>query len=196
MELTARVSTHFRDAIALHEQAMDALAEPTATAIDAMFFAIANDGKILTCGEGVSAANAERMVAHLIGRFERERMPLAAMALNGDAVLLTAVSDELGPEGVFARQIQALGQAGDILVVFATGGEAPAILQAIVAAHDRELRVIALTGGETGDIASLLNEQDIHLSVPHDRIARIQEIHLLVLHALCDGIDAQLLGDL
>jgi D-sedoheptulose 7-phosphate isomerase len=195
MDLTARVTAHMRDAIALHEHALDVLPVLTATAIEAIFFAIANDGKVLACGNGASAADAQRFVSHLVGRFERERMPLAAIALTADPTILTGVSNDLGYDRVFSQQIHALGHPGDVLVVLSASGNSPSVLQAVVAAHERDMRVIALTGQGGGDVAALLTEDDIHLAVPHDRTPRIQEIHLLLLHALCDGMDAQLLGE-
>jgi D-sedoheptulose 7-phosphate isomerase len=195
MDLTARVTAHFRDAIAVHEHALDTLPVLTATAIEAIFFAIANDGKVLACGNGASAADAQRFVSLLVGRFERERMPLAALALSADTTLLTGLSNDLGYDRVFSQQIHALGHPGDILVVLSASGNSASVLQAVVAAHERDMRVIALTGQGGGDVAALLTEEDIHLAVPHERPSRIQEIHLLLLHALCDGMDAQLLGE-
>ena len=196
MDLIARISAHFRDAITLFEQCQDSLAAPTAAAVDALVFALSNNGKILACGNGGSAADAQHFAAELVGRFERERLPLAAIALNTDSSILTAVGNDFGYERVFSQQVNALGQPGDVLVAISTSGNSANVIAAIEAAHARELRVIALTGKGGGRIGQMLTEDDVHLCVPHDRTLRIQEVHILLLHAMCDGVDAQLLGDL
>ncbi len=196
MDLIARISAHFRDAVALLEQSQDMLAGPSAAAVDALVFSLSNNGKILACGNGGSAADAQHFVAELVGRFERERLPLAAIALNTDTSILTAVGNDFGYERVFSQQVNALGQPGDILVAISTSGNSANVIQAVEAAHSRDLRIIALTGRGGGQIGDMLTEEDIHLCVPHDRTLRIQEVHILLLHAICDGIDAQLLGDI
>ncbi len=196
MDLTARISAHFRDAIALHEQCQETMPGAAAAAVDALVFALSGNGKILACGNGGSAADAQHFVAELVGRFERDRLPLAAIALNTDTSILTAVGNDFGYDRVFSQQVNALGQPGDILVAISTSGNSTNVIHAIEAAHSRELRVIALTGKGGGRIGEMLTEDDVHLCVPHDRTLRIQEVHILLLHALCDGIDAQLLGDL
>ncbi|GAA4337736.1 phosphoheptose isomerase [Pigmentiphaga soli] len=196
MDLISRIAAHFRDAIALHEQCQDTLAGPAAAAVDALVFALSNDGKILACGNGGSAADAQHFVAELVGRFERERLPLAAVTLSADTSILTAVGNDFGYDRIFSQQVNALGRPGDVLVAISTSGNSANVIEAIDAAHSRDVRVIALTGKGGGRIGAMLTEDDIHLCVPHDRTLRIQEIHMLLLHALCDGIDAQLLGDL
>jgi D-sedoheptulose 7-phosphate isomerase len=196
MDLIARISAHFRDAITLFEHCQDTMAAPTAAAVDALVFALSNNGKILACGNGGSAADAQHFAAELVGRFERERLPLAAIALNTDTSILTAVGNDFGYDRIFSQQVNALGQPGDVLVAISTSGNSSNVIAAIEAAHSRELRVIALTGKGGGQIGHMLTEDDVHLCVPHDRTLRIQEVHILLLHALCDGIDAQLLGDL
>ncbi|GAA0510728.1 MULTISPECIES: phosphoheptose isomerase [Pigmentiphaga] len=196
MDLIARISAHFRDAVALFEHCQDTLAAPTAAAVDALVFSLSNNGKILACGNGGSAADAQHFAAELVGRFERERLPLGAIALNTDTSILTAVGNDFGYDRVFSQQVNALGQPGDVLVAISTSGNSANVIEAIEAAHSRELRVIALTGKGGGRIGQMLTEDDVHLCVPHDRTLRIQEVHILLLHAMCDGIDAQLLGDL
>lgn len=196
MDLISRISTHFRDAIALFEQSQDLMSAPAAAAVDALVFALSSNGKILACGNGGSAADAQHFVAELVGRFERERLPLAALALNTDTSIITAVGNDFGYDRIFSQQVNALGQPGDILVAISTSGNSANVVEAVEAAHSRDLRVIALTGRGGGQIGAMLNEDDVHLCVPHDRTLRIQEVHILLLHALCDGIDAQLLGDL
>ena len=196
MDLTARISAHFRDAVALFEHCQDTLSAPTAAAVDALVFSLSNNGKILACGNGGSAADAQHFAAELVGRFERERLPLGAIALNTDTSILTAIGNDFGYDRVFSQQVNALGQPGDVLVAISTSGNSANVIEAIEAAHSRELRVIALTGKGGGRIGQMLTEDDVHLCVPHDRTLRIQEVHILLLHAMCDGIDAQLLGDL
>ena len=195
MDMTSRMTSHFRDAMAVCEQSMHALAGPLAGAVDLLFAALANNGKILACGNGGSAADAQHFIAELVGRFERERLPLAGVALNTDTAILTAVGNDYGFEEIYERQVSALGQPGDVLVAISTSGNSANVIRAIEAAHDREMAVIALTGKGGGVVSELLTAHDVHLCVPHDRTMRIQEVHGLMLHALCDGIDALLLGD-
>lgn len=195
MDLSARFASHFRDAIALHEQCMHDMTGPAAAAAEALFHALSGNGKILACGNGGSAADAQHFVAELVGRFERERLPLAAVALNTDTSILTAVANDYGYQDVFARQVNALGQPGDVLVAISTSGNSPSIVRAVEVAQEREMIVIALTGRGGGQIAGLLGPHDFHLCVPHERTMRIQEVHGLLVHLLCDGIDALLLGD-
>jgi D-sedoheptulose 7-phosphate isomerase len=189
------MSSHFDDAIDTFKTSSLALSAPLSAAVDLLFGALANNNKILSCGNGGSAADAQHFIAELVGRFERDRLPLAGIALNTDTSILTAVGNDYGFDNVFERQVTALGQPGDVLVAISTSGNSSNVLRAIEAAHDREMLVIALTGKGGGKINELLFETDIHLCVPHDRTMRIQEVHILLLHALCDGIDALLLGD-
>lgn len=191
-----RIQQHFRDSAALQLEAMNALAMPIAAAVDTMFGALANGNKILACGSGVSAVEAQRFAAQLTARFERERPGLPAIALTADAAVLTALADEEGGfEAVFARQVRALGHAGDILLAVTATGDSANVLAAIGEAHEREMFVIALTGAAGGKIAESLAETDIHLCAPSERVARIREVHLTTIHCLCDGIDAMLLGE-
>lgn len=195
MDMTSHLTTHFDDAIDALRASSQELAQPLAVAVDMVFGALANDCKILACGNGGSAADAQHFIAELVGRFERDRLPLAGVALNTDTSILTAVGNDYGFDSIFERQVSALGKPGDVLVAISTSGNSPNIIRSIEAAHDREMSVIAFTGKGGGHIATLLNETDVHLCVPHDRTMRIQEVHIVLLHALCDGIDALLLGD-
>ena len=195
MSLIARISEQFDESARLARASIEALAGPIADAIDRLVVAIANDRKILVCGNGASACDAQHFVSALGGRFERERPELAAVALAANAALLTAIADGYGFEEVFARQVRALGQAGDALVAISPDGASPNMIAAIGAAQDRGIHVVALTGRGGGNIAPLLGEADVHLCVPHERVARIQEIHRLIIHCLCDGIDSALLGE-
>jgi D-sedoheptulose 7-phosphate isomerase len=195
MSLIARISRHFDDSAQLKLACAEILSAPIAQAVEVAVAALAADRKIMACGNGGSAADAQHLAAELVGRFERERPELAAIALTTDSSILTAVANDYSFEAVFARQVRALGQTGDVLVAISTSGNSASIVAAIEAAHQRSMPVIALTGKGGGRIAELLGEGDVHLCVPHDRTARIQEVHLLIVHCLCDGIDAALLGD-
>jgi D-sedoheptulose 7-phosphate isomerase len=190
-----RIQQHFRDSVAVKLAAMETLAAPIAAAVDTMFAALANGNKILACGNGGSAADAQHFAAELIGRFERERPGLPALALTTDASVLTAVANDYAYDQVFAKQVRALGQPGDVLLAITTSGDSANVLAAIEEAHEREMIVIALTGKGGGQANEALADTDIHLCVPAERTARIQEVHLLTIHCLCDGIDAMLLGD-
>jgi D-sedoheptulose 7-phosphate isomerase len=195
IDMTTRMVSHFNNAIATLQTSRDALADQLALAVDVLFSALANNAKILACGNGGSAADAQHFVAELVGRFERERLPLAAVALNTDTSILTAVGNDYGYDEVFERQVNALGQPGDALVAISTSGNSPNVVRAVQAAQQREMHVIALTGKDGGVLGELITPHDVHLCVPNDRTMRIQEIHIVLLHALCDGIDALLLGD-
>ncbi|MFD1558801.1 phosphoheptose isomerase [Paraburkholderia silviterrae] len=190
-----RIQQHFRDSAAVKLAAMEALAVPIAAAVDTMFTALANSNKILACGNGGSAADAQHFAAELIGRFERDRPGLPALALTTDASVLTALANDYAYDQVFARQVRALGQPGDVLLAITTSGNSANVLAAIDEAHEREMIVIALTGKGGGTVNDVLADTDIHLCVPSERTARIQEVHLLTIHCLCDGIDAMLLGE-
>ncbi|SAK73727.1 phosphoheptose isomerase [Caballeronia ptereochthonis] len=190
-----RIQQHFRDNAALTLEALDTLAVPIAAAVDTLFGALANGSKILVCGNGGSAADAQRFAAQLIGRFERERPGLPAIALTTDTSILTAIGNDYAFEQIFSNQVRALGQAGDVLLALSTSGNSVNVLAAVQEAHEREMIVIALTGNGGGVLSEVLAETDIHICVPAERTARIQEVHLLTIHCLCDGIDAMLLGD-
>jgi D-sedoheptulose 7-phosphate isomerase len=195
MDLAAKLTAHFEDNIAATQRSMQTLSAPLLRAIDLCFGCVTNNAKMLACGNGGSAADAQHFIAELVGRFERERLPLAGVALNTDTSILTAVGNDYGYDQVFARQVMALGQPGDVLVAISTSGNSVNVQLAIQAAHAREMKVIALTGKGGGTMSHLLQADDVHLCVPHDRTMRIQEVHILLLHMLCDGIDTLLLGD-
>src|SRR6201996_1546952 len=185
-----RIQQHFRDSAAVKLAAVETLALPIAAAVDTMFAALANGNRILACGNGGSAADAQHFAAGLIGRFERERPGLPAVALTTDTAVLTALANHYAYDEIFARQIRALGQPGDVLLAITTSGNSVNVLAAIDAAHEREMVVVALTGNGGGDANSVLTDIDISICVPSEAAARIQEVHLLTIHCLCDGIDA------
>lgn len=195
MDLASNLVAHFEDNIVATRRSMETLVEPISRAVDVCFGCVTNNAKILACGNGGSAADAQHFIAELVGRFERDRLPLAGVALNTDTSIMTAVGNDYGFDQIFSRQVSALGQPGDVLVAISTSGNSANVQLAIQAAHEREMRVIALTGKGGGQIKDLLLDNDIHLCVPHDRTMRIQEVHILLLHILCDGIDTLLLGD-
>lgn len=195
MSLIARITRHFEESAQLKLAAVEGMAGPISDAIDLLVSVLASDRKILACGNGGSAGDAQHFAAELVGRFERERPELAALALTTDSSILTAVANDYSFEEVFARQVRGLGQAGDALLAISTSGNSPNVIAAIHAARERQMHVVALTGKGGGRIAAMLGEGDAHLCVPHDRTARIQEVHLLIIHCLCDGIDAILLGE-
>jgi len=189
-----RILEHFHESAELKIQAASALAQPIAEAVDLMFHALANGNRILACGNGGSAADCQHFASELVGRFERERLPLPAMALTTDSSILTALGNDEGFTEIFSKQVQAFGQAGDVLLAISTSGNSANVVAAVEAALERDMRVVALTGKGGGVLAELLTDADVHLCVPHDRTARIQEVHLLMVHCLCDGIDVALFG--
>ena len=190
-----RIRAHFADSAKLKHEAADILAPAIARAGSLMTECLFADGKILACGNGGSASDAQHFSAELVGRFERERPELPAISLATDTSLLTAVANDYAFEQVFAKQVRALGAKGDILLAISTSGNSPNVAAAITAAHEREMRVVALTGKGGGRAGELLVPEDVHVCVPHARTMRIQEVHLLIIHCLCDAIDATLLGD-
>ncbi|CAM3681368.1 phosphoheptose isomerase [Polynucleobacter arcticus] len=191
--LRARASQHFLDSIAVKQEAEKILPEQVARAIVAMTGCLRAGGKVMACGNGGSAADAQHFAAELIGRFERERQELAAIALTTDTSILTAVGNDYGYDEIFSKQVRGLGKKGDILIGISTSGNSKNVVIAIEAAKKMGIKIIALTGNGGGKIASLLDEDDIHLCAPSTRTARIQETHLVLLHALCDGVDHLLL---
>jgi D-sedoheptulose 7-phosphate isomerase len=192
-----RIQQHFRESAALKLEALDALSMPIAAAVDTMFGALANGNRIFACGNGAGAADAQRFAAQLTAGFERERPSLPAIALTADSTVLTALSASGGFGSVYARQLRALGHAGDVLLVVASQGDEASLLEAIAEAHEREMYVIALTGSGSGagKVGEALLETDIHIGVPSQRAARVHEVFVLAIHCLCDGIDAMLLGE-
>jgi D-sedoheptulose 7-phosphate isomerase len=190
-----RIKAHFAASAQLKQAAADVMAPHIARAAALLTDCLFSDGKILACGNGGSAADAQHFAAELVGRFERERPELPAISLSTDTSLLTAVANDYAFEQVFAKQVRALGSKGDVLLAISTSGSSPNVVAAVQAAQEREMAVVALTGKGGGRMAELLGPGDVHLCVPHDRTMRIQEVHLLTIHCLCDAIDATLLGD-
>jgi D-sedoheptulose 7-phosphate isomerase len=189
-----RILAHFQESAELKIQAASVLAQPIAQAVELMFTALSNGNKILACGNGGSAADCQHFAAELVGRFERERLPLPALALTTDTSILTAISNDYSYQDIFTKQVQAFGQAGDVLLALSTSGNSANVLAAVDAALERDMRIVALTGKGGGAMAKRLTDADVHICVPHDRTARIQEVHLLTIHCMCDGIDVALFG--
>ena len=185
---------HFNESAELKIQAATQLAQPISQAVDLMFGALSNGNRILACGNGGSAADCQHFAAELVGRFERERLPLPAMSLVTDSSILTSIGNDYGFADIFAKQVQAFGQAGDVLLAISTSGNSPNVIAAIDAALERDMRVVALTGKGGGQVGQMLTDADVHICVPHERTARIQEVHILIVHCLCDGIDVALFG--
>ena len=193
--LEQRIEQHFIDSADLKYQSAQVLSKPIAAAVHAILASVTSGGKVLACGNGGSAADAQHFAAEFVGRYERERPELAAIALTTDSSIITAIANDYDFNVIFSKQVRAFGGAGDVLLALSTSGNSANVLAAIEAAHEREMTVVALTGRSGGKIAHALRETDVHICVPHERTARIQEVHLLVLHCICDGVDTQLLGD-
>ncbi|TAK46120.1 MAG: phosphoheptose isomerase [Betaproteobacteria bacterium] len=192
--LASRVAAHFSDSADLKRSAAPLLAAPIARAAALMVAALAAGGKVLACGNGGSAADAQHFAAELVNRFETERPPLAAVALTTDTSSLTSIANDYAYEQVFEKPLRAIGRKGDVLLAISTSGNSASVLAAVRAARELGIATVALTGRGGGKLAALLGPDDVLLCVPHERTIRIQEVHLLVLHCLCDGIDFQLFG--
>jgi len=195
MSISRRIETQFADSIAAKQAAVAAMAAPIETAVRLMAGALRAGGKVMACGNGGSAADSQHFAAELLNRFEKERAPLAAIALTTDTSTLTSIANDYAYDQVFAKQVAALGRAGDVLLAISTSGNSPNVIAAMQVARERGVRVVALTGKGGGRMTELLAPGDVHLCVPAERTARIQEVHLLTLHCLCDGIDALILGE-
>jgi D-sedoheptulose 7-phosphate isomerase len=193
--LEQRIQQQFFDSADLKYAAAEILSRPIADAVSAVVGCITAGGKVLACGNGGSASDAQHFAAEFIGRFERERPGLAAIALTTDSSILTAIGNDYDFNVIFSKQVQALGAPGDVLIAITTSGNSANVLAAVAAAHAKEMTVIALTGRGGGKMAGELTETDVHICVPHERTARIQEVHILALHCLCDAVDLQLLGE-
>jgi len=195
MNYQDRVKQHFTASIETKMQAMEALTPFITAAADCMVQSLLKEKKLLSCGNGGSAGDAQHFSAELLNRFERERPPLPCIAITTDTSTLTSIANDYSYEEVFSKQVRALGQAGDVLLAISTSGNSPNVIHAIKAAHDREMLVVQLTGKEGGKMRDMLGTDDIEICVPSASTARIQEVHLLVIHCLCDLIDTQLFGD-
>ena len=190
--LSARVSAQFAESVQLKLEASRLLAAPIARAADLLARTLKAGGKVLACGNGGSAADAQHFAAELLNRFEIERAPLAAIALTTDSSTLTSIANDYAYEQVFSKQVRGLGRRGDALLAISTSGNSRNVIEAMRAAHELGVHVVALTGAGGGKMAALISPEDVNICVPHKRTARIHEVHLLVLHCLCDGIDFQL----
>jgi D-sedoheptulose 7-phosphate isomerase len=192
--LLQRIQQQFIDSADLKYQCAQSLAPLVESAIAAVLASVTGGGKVLSCGNGASAAAAQHFAASFMGRYERERPELAAFSLSSDAAVLTGIANDFDARAVFARQVRALGQAGDVLLALSTSGNSANVVAAVEAAHERDMTVVALTGARGGRLALLLRDTDVHICEPPEVPARILEVHHLVLHCICDGVDAQLLG--
>jgi D-sedoheptulose 7-phosphate isomerase len=194
MEAAERVRNIFNESIRVKSECAELLAPAIANAASVVADSLLGEHKILSCGNGGSAADAQHFSSEMLNRFELERPGLPAIALTTDTSTLTSVANDYEFAEIFARQIRALGQPDDVLLGISTSGESQNIVRAVLAAHDREMKVVLLSGKEGGEAASLLVENDIEIRVPHWSTARIQEVHLIVIHCLCDLVDHRLLG--
>jgi D-sedoheptulose 7-phosphate isomerase len=190
--LAGRISAHFAESAKLKLAAAEPLAAPLVRGIELLVETLRAGGKVLSCGNGGSAADAQHFAAELVNRFERERPPLAAIALSTDTSALTSIANDYAYQQVFSKPLRAFGKRGDALLAISTSGNSANVIDAMHAAHELGIRVIALTGNGGGKMAALVREDDVHLCVPHKTTARIQEVHLLCIHCLCDGIDTLL----
>lgn len=194
MELSERVTQLFNDSIETKRHCMPQLAKGVADAATLIVIALLEGGKILSCGNGGSAADAQHFSSEMLNRFERERSGLPAIALTTDTSTLTSIANDYQFADVFSKQINALGHPGDVLLAISTSGNSANVVHAVKTAKNRQMKVIALTGRNGGEIASLLHAEDLELRVDSDSTARVQEVHLLCIHCLCDLIDVQLMG--
>jgi D-sedoheptulose 7-phosphate isomerase len=190
--LADRISAHFAESAKLKLAAAQPLAAPLVRGVELLVDTLRSGGKVLSCGNGGSAADAQHFAAELVNRFERERPPLAAIALSTDTSALTSIANDYAYQQVFSKPLRAFGKRGDALLAISTSGNSANVIDAMHAAHELGIRVIALTGNGGGKMAALVREDDVHLCVPHKTTARIQEVHLLCIHCLCDGIDTLL----
>jgi len=192
MDHVANLRKHFEEGIELRKRMSESLAPEVARAGLALAAAIKKGNKALACGNGGSAADSQHFAAEMVGRFERERPGMPAIALTTDSSNLTAIANDYGYDYVFSKGVEALGNAGDVLLAISTSGNSKSVLNAIDAAHKKNLTVIALTGKDGGQMAKMLKPTDFHLNVAHPRTMRVQEVHLLVVHCLCEVVDNEL----
>ena len=196
MNFVKIIEETFAASVKTKQDALAVIAGPISDAALSITAAVLAGNKILSCGNGGSAADAQHFSSELLNRFERERQPLPAIALTTDSSAITSIANDYDYNLIFAKQIRALGQADDVLLAITTSGSSANIVEAIHAAHDRGMRIVALTGRDGGEAGALIQKNDIEIRVPGNSTARIQEVHLLVLHCLCELIDHQLLGEL
>jgi D-sedoheptulose 7-phosphate isomerase len=190
--LASRISAHFAESAKLKLAAAQEMSAPLVRGIELLVQTLRAGGKVLSCGNGGSAADAQHFAAELVNRFERERPPLAAIALSTDSSGLTSIANDYSYQQVFSKPLRAFGRRGDALLAISTSGNSANVIDAVHAAHELGIRVVALTGNGGGKMAALMRDDDVHLCVPHKTTARIQEVHLLCIHCLCDGIDTLL----
>ena len=195
MDLTAHLRQHFQEGIELRQRMAETLPAEIVKAGTALAAAMRNGNKALACGNGGSAADSQHFAAEMVGRFERERPGMPAIALTVDTSALTAIANDYDFDSVFSKQVQALGQAGDVLLAISTSGNSRNVIKAMEAAHDKRMSVIALTGKDGGAMGRMLRPGDFHLNVAHPRTMRVQEIHLLVIHSLCEVVDNLIHGE-
>jgi DnaA initiator-associating protein len=190
-----RIRNTFTESIQTKIAAADALPEKIAKAADLIVNCLLNGGKILTCGNGGSAGDAQHFSSEMVNRFERERPPLPAISLSTDVSILTSIANDYGFKEVFSKQVKALGQADDILLVFSTSGNSQNVIEAMRTALAKDMLIIACTGKDGGELAGLIGPTDVEIRVPSNSTARIQEVHLVIIHSLCDLIDNRLFGE-
>lgn len=190
-----RIQQQFIDSADIQYQCAQSLAPAVEAALTAILASVTGGGKVLACGNGASVGLVEAFASAFVGRFERDRPELAALALGSNAAVFTGLYNAFDARSVYARQVRALGQPGDTLLVVTSLSQAPEILGAVEAAHEREMTVIALCGARAGALGQLLKDTDVLVCVPSERLPRIHEAHQVVLHCICDGVDVQLLGD-
>ena len=195
MDINKRIIKHFKDSAEIKLRLKDGLAQPIANGAQIFFDCVTNDSKILCCGNGGSAADSQHFAAELLNRFEKERPGLACVSLTTDTSVLTSIANDYDYNQIFSKQVRALGLPGDCLLAISTSGNSPNVVAAIRAAHERNMRIVALTGRDGGEMARALGADDILICVDAQSTARIQEVHLLTLHCLCDIIDYLLLGE-
>ncbi len=194
MDMEQRVRHNFEQSVRAKQDAVDPLAAPIARAAARMVDALLANRKVMSCGNGGSAADAQHFSSEMLNRFEMERPGLPAVALTTDSSTLTSIGNDFSFEEIFSKQVRALGQSGDLLLAISTSGNSANVLRAIEAAHERDVDVIALTGRDGGRMADVLADGDVEIRVPGTSTARIQEVHLLSIHCLCDLVDRRLLG--
>ena len=194
MDLIARISKSFQDSINTKQLSAEMLAEPISKSAQIITQCFLNGGKVLSCGNGGSAGDAQHFSSEMLNRFEMERPGLPAIALTTDSSTITSIANDYSYNQIFSKQVTALGQAGDVLLAISTSGNSENVIMAIDAAHDRDMTIIALDGKSGGEMSSLLSLNDIEIRVPSDSTARIQEVHLLAIHCICDLVDHQLMG--